>query len=89
MTGVPQTNDQLEPMWQAVPLGTNVYANDGDVLGTVEQIRENGLIVKGDGARDKIYVVTPQDISRIEQDGVHLLVGHEEAMRAQASPPGA
>lgn len=89
MTGPHLTNDQLDPIWQTVPLGTPVYANGGNQLGTVDEKRDNGLIVKGSGANGEMYVVTPQDIARIEQGAVYLLIGPDQAMRDQAPPPGA
>ncbi len=88
MSGPHLTNDQLDPIWQTVPLGTPVITSSGTRLGTVEEKRDNGLIVKGGGADDETYVVTPQDIARVEKDGVYLLIGADQAMRDQAPPPG-
>lgn len=88
MSGPHLTNDQLDPMWQNVPLGTPVYASGGNQLGTVEEKRDNGLIVRGGGASGDTYVVTPQDIARVEQSGVYLLVGADQAMRDQAPESG-
>lgn len=88
MSGPHLTNDQLDPIWQTVPLDTPVYASSGTRLGTVEEKRDNGLIVKGSGADGETYVVTPQDIARVEQDGVYLLIGADQAMRDQAPDSG-
>ena len=88
MTGPHLTNDQLDPIWQTVPLGTPVYESGGNQLGTVEEKRDNGLIVKSGGANGETYVVTPQDIARIQNGAVYLLIGVDQAMRDQAPPPG-
>lgn len=88
MTGLHLTNDQLDPIWQSVPLGTPVYTIGGNQLGAVTEKRTHGLIVEGGGANGETYVVTPQDIARIEKGSVHLLIGADQAMRAQASAPG-
>lgn len=88
MTGPHLTNDQLDPIWQTVPLGTPVYTSSGTQLGTVEEKRDNGLIVKGSGADGESYVVTPQDIARVENSSVYLLIGSDQAMRDQAPESG-
>lgn len=87
MTGPHLTNDQLDPIWQSVPLGTPVYTSSGTQLGTVEEKRDNGLMVKGSGGNGENYVVTPQDIARIENGSVYLLIGADQAMRDQAPAP--
>ena len=89
MSGPHLTNDQLDPIWQNVPLGTPVITSSGTQLGTVEEKRDNGLIVRGGGASGDTYVVTPQDIARVEQGSVYLLVGADQAMRDQAPEGGA
>lgn len=89
MSGPHLTNDQLDPIWQTVPLGTPVMTSSGNQLGTVEEKRDNGLIVKGGGADGETYVVTPPDIARVENGSVYLLIGADQAMRDQAPEAGA
>jgi hypothetical protein len=88
MSGPHLTDDQLDPIWQTVPVGTPVITTSGTQLGTVEEKRDNGLIVRGDDASGETYLVTPQDIARVEADGVHLLIGSDQAIRDQAPPSG-
>ncbi|MFI5273122.1 MAG: hypothetical protein ACHQ4H_08845 [Ktedonobacterales bacterium] len=76
-------DDQLDPHWQDVPTGTPVYGSDNTQLGTVTDRRDNGLIVTGKAPSNDTYVVTPQDIARVEPDGLWLLIGASEAMRDQ------
>lgn len=72
----------LSPNWQSIAEGTTVLTIDGERLGTVKERREDGLLVGGNNAGDPDYLVTAQDVSRIDQDGVHLLVNESQAMRA-------
>ena len=78
MSGAHLSDDQLDPIWQSVPDGTPVYTSDDSQLGTVRYKRDNGLYVRGQGA--DTYVVTPQDIARVEQNGVYLLIKRDEAL---------
>ncbi|HLZ20798.1 MAG TPA: hypothetical protein VKQ30_01565 [Ktedonobacterales bacterium] len=78
ISGMPE----LSPNWQAVPEGAPVITMDGQQLGTVKERREDGLLVGGNGPSEPDYLVTAQDVSRIDPDGVHLLVNESQAMRA-------
>ena len=72
----------LSPNWGSVPDGTPVLTIDGQRLGIVKERREDGLLVGTDNPVEPEYLVTAQDVSRIDQDGVHLLVNQSQAMRA-------
>ena len=78
ISGMPE----LSPNWQTIAEGTPVLTIDGQRLGTVKARREDGLLVGGDGPNEPDYLVTAQDLSRIDQDGVHLVVSESQAMRA-------
>ena len=80
-TDIPGLPD-LNPNWQAIPEGTPVFTIDGQQLGTVKERLEDGLLVSGSGPGAPVYVVTAQDVSRIDRDSVHLLVTESQAMRA-------
>ncbi|MGH2514755.1 MAG: hypothetical protein ACRDHP_03790 [Ktedonobacterales bacterium] len=75
----------LSPNWDSIPIGTTVFTIDGRQLGAVKERREDGLLVAGNDPSDQEYLVTAQDVSRIEQDGVHLMVSESQAMRATSS----
>jgi hypothetical protein len=85
VSGPHLTNDQLDPNWQSVPDGTPVYTADRRQLGTVLYKRDLGLYVRGSGP--DIYLVTPQDIARVEPDGVYLVVKQGEALVDQTPEP--
>lgn len=72
----------VDPDWQAVQIGTPVTASDGAKLGTVQQKTPDGLLVRGEDTSGADYMVTAQDVSRIDADGVHLIVNANQAMRA-------
>lgn len=83
MTNVDDTLlNPLEPDWNSVAEGTRVYANDGTLLGTVREKQADGLLVHGGQAGDTDYLVPPADIAAVKQDGVHLIINPEQAMRA-------
>lgn len=75
----------LSPNWESIPVGTTVLTIDGQRLGTVKERREDGLLVASDDPGDPAYLVTAQDVSRIESDGIHLMVSESQAMRANSS----
>ncbi|HEV2404686.1 MAG TPA: hypothetical protein VGR88_04510 [Ktedonobacterales bacterium] len=73
--------DPLDPQWSNVADGTVVTTADGVRLGTVKDRQRDGLLVHGeDGGED--YLVTPADLGRIDESGVHLVVTREQAMKA-------
>lgn len=72
----------LTPDWASVAKGTMVLTIDGQRLGMVKERLEDGLLVGTDDPAQPEYLVTAQDVSRIDQDGVHLLVNEKQAMRA-------
>jgi hypothetical protein len=82
----PQTTHHITPLdpdWQSVPVGTPVIASDGRTIGTVDERRAEGLHVKGASPAARDYIVAPADITRVDRDGVHLLVTPEQTMRAR------
>ena len=50
--------------------------------GTVTEKREDGLLVRGTDGQGEDYMVTAQDLGRIDAQGVHLIVNPQQAMRA-------
>lgn len=78
---IPQ-NSRIDPDWSSVPDGTPVLTNDGQRLGTVTRKLDDGLLVKGDAGQDSDYMVTAADIGSIGDDGVHLIVSQQQAMKA-------
>lgn len=75
--------DPLDPDFSAVKPGTPVITMDGQRLGTVKQTQRDGLLVQPEGGQGGDYLVTPADMSRIDSDGVHLIINTQQAMRAQ------
>lgn len=81
MTMDDTARDPLDPQWSNVADGTAVTTSDGVRLGTVKDRQRDGLLVRGeDGGED--YLVTPADLGRIDESGVHLVVTREQAMKA-------
>lgn len=75
-------NPRIDPDWGSVALGTPVLTNDGQRLGTVSEKREDGLYVKGGEGQDSDYLVTAADVGHIDENGVHLIVSQNQAMKA-------
>ena len=75
-------NLAFEPDWGSVPEGTPVISSEGRTLGAVVEKREDGLFVRG-AETGEDYMVTASDISRIDAQGVHLIVNFAEAMRVR------
>lgn len=73
---------ELSPDWLAIAEDTPVLTIDGQQLGTVKERRSDGLLVAGSHPGDPDYLVTAQDVARIDPDSVHLLVTEGQAMRA-------
>lgn len=73
---------ELGPDWLAIAEDTPVLTIDGQQLGTVKERRGDGLLVAGNHYGDPDYLVTAQDVARIDPDSVHLLVTESQAMRA-------
>lgn len=71
----------LDPNWGSVKPNTPVLANNGQRIGAVQEVRSDGLYVRGD-AQGTDYMVTPTDIGSIDNEGVHLVVSEAQAMRA-------
>lgn len=78
----PTSPPRIDPDWGAVRIGTPVLASDGTQLGTVTEKREDGLLVGGTDGQGEDYMVTAQDLGRIDEQGVHLIVNPQQAMRA-------
>src|SRR5262249_21868095 len=78
---------RLDPDWQSVPIGTAVIASDGQTISTVDGRRAEGLHVKGETPEGENtgedYMVAPADITRVNRDGVHLVVTPAQTMRAR------
>lgn len=75
-------NPSIDPDWTSVPEGSTVFTSDGQRLGTVSQKLADGLLVKGETGQGSDYMVTAADVARIEEDGVHLIVNQNQAMKA-------
>ena len=73
----------LEPDWQSVPVGATVNASDGQTVGSVREIGEDGLFVDSATDDEDEFFVTAADIATIDADGVKLLVDSTEVMRAR------
>ncbi|WIG61059.1 MAG: hypothetical protein OJF49_003807 [Ktedonobacterales bacterium] len=78
-----QTLRDMEPDWQMAQIGTPVFTSDGEQLGMVVGKMEEGLLIRGERGRSEEYLAPPADISRIEANGIYLLVTREQAMRPQ------
>ena len=61
--------------------GTTVVASDGEPIGTIQSVRGDRMIVKGEGDTDTLNVFSCREFDRFENDQVMLNIDQSEARR--------
>ena len=61
--------------------GATVVGSDGQTLGTIQSIRGDRIIVKGEGETDTLNVFSCREFDRVENDQVMLNIDQAEASR--------
>ncbi|WP_343345852.1 SWFGD domain-containing protein [Sphingomicrobium sp. XHP0239] len=65
--------------------GTTVVGSDGETIGTIQSIRGDRMIVKGEGETDSLNVFSCREFDRVENDQVMLNIDQSEARRRSRS----
>ena len=65
--------------------GTTVVGSDGETVGTIQSIRGDRIIVKGEGETDTLNVFSCREFDRVENDQVMLNVDQNEIRRRSRS----